>query len=136
QDQVTFEVIQKLLDKISLIPPENNIFYRNEPLVLSGAMFTAYYNDGTESTKEVTIDMISGYNSYLLGEQDVIVTYQTQKYGSKFATFRVLVIRKAIYIEFVTAQKTEYVLGEDFILDGLVMKIHYEGFGQPENISG
>mgnify|MGYP001048780616 CR=1 FL=1 len=136
QDQVTFEVIQKLLDKISLIPPENNIFYRNEPLVLSGAMFTAYYNDGTEYTKEVTIDMISGYNSYLLGEQDVIVTYQTQKYGSKFATFRVLVIRKAIYIEFVTAQKTEYVLGEDFILDGLVMKIHYEGFGQPENISG
>ncbi|MFW5779944.1 MAG: MBG domain-containing protein, partial [Bacillota bacterium] len=136
QDEIEINVIQKLLDRITVTSPDNDIFYQNEPLVLTGATFTAYYNDGTVYSDDITIDMVSGYNNQQLGEQDVAVTYTTDNYGSKVATFRVLVIRKAIYIEFVSALKTEYVIGEQFSLDGLVMRIHYEGFGQPENFGG
>lgn len=129
---VNINVLKKELDYITVTPPTNNIFYAREELVLSGATFTAFFNDGSSFTDVVTRDMISGYNNTLLGNQDIIVTYTTEIYGSRMSSFKILVIRKANSIQFESVFKTTYVLGEEFSKDGLVMRIHYEGFGQSD----
>ncbi|MDD4316273.1 MAG: MBG domain-containing protein, partial [Clostridia bacterium] len=133
---VEISIFKKELVRISVSPPTNSIFYARAELVLTGAKFSAFFNDGSVTNSDITRDMVSGFNNTQLGNQDVIVTYATEKYGSKMNSFKVLVIRKAESIQFENVFKTIYVLGEAFDLQGLVMRIHYEGYIQSDLFSG
>ncbi len=133
---VDITIFKKELLRITVTPPTNNIFYARAELVLTGARFIAYFNDGVTIENAITRDMVSGFNNTQLGNQDVIVTYTTEKYGTKMSSFKVLVIRKAESIQFEGIFKSTYVLGESFDIQGLEMRIHYEGSIQSERFIG
>lgn len=124
---VEINVQKKELVSIVVTPPTNTIYYRGQGLVPEGAYFTAYFNDGTSFTQPVTMSMLSGYIPTQLGTQTVNVIYRTEKYGEKMDTFKVLVVKKATSIAFESLAKTVYVVGEEFDIQGLVMRVYYEG---------
>lgn len=133
---VQISILKKELVRITVTPPTNNIFYARAELVLTGARYTAFFNDGTTEEGDITRDMVSGYNNSQPGNQDVIVTYSSEKYGTKMSSFKVLVIRKAVSIQFISIFKDTYVLGESFDIQGLEMRIHYEGSTNSEPFIG
>ena len=77
----------KIVEKIEVkTSPSKTTYIKGESLVLTGGTITATYQDGT--TKEVTItnDMVSGYNSSVVGQQTITVTYE-----GRTTTFKVTV---------------------------------------------
>lgn len=132
---VTIPIIEKRVVDIIVTPPTNNIFYRTEELVLSGAEYTVRFNDGTQINGAITRDMISGYNNSIVGNQNVTVTYNNEHYGKAVGSFQIKIIRKAFEIRFSSIYRSTYILGEEFDMAGLVMLIHYEGEANSESVS-
>lgn len=61
--------------------PQKTTFYKGEPLDTTGGRIKVTYEDGSFEIIEITADMISGYDSNLLGSQSLFVTYEGKKTG-------------------------------------------------------
>ena len=123
---VEINVQKKELVSIVVTPPTNTIYYRGQGLVPEGAYFTAYFNDGTSFTQPVTMSMLSGYIPTQLGTQTVNVIYRTENTAKRWTHSRCW-WSKATSIAFESLAKTVYVVGEEFDIQGLVMRVYYEG---------
>jgi len=104
-------------------PPEKTVYIEGQDLVLTGAVITASYDNGTTADINVTADMISGYSKNTVGTQTVTVTYQ-----GKTAAFDVTVNAKTLTGIALDASSavTEYFEGTELDLTGLVLIASYD----------
>lgn len=101
--------------------PEKTTYYYGEDLDLAGATYKKIMNSGIETvTLDITSDMISGYNSEVLGEQTVTITYKDAD-GSYEDTFTVSVLDYVSGIE-VAGFKTEYKYGQALDLTSAIVR--------------
>ena len=124
----TFGVTVK--DAIKTIALENNNFKTNykygENLNLSGLSLKVTKESGANgSTKALTNNMVSGFDSTTPGTKNLTVKYV--KDGKTYTkTFQVAVINTINHIEVIAPTKTNYKYGENLNLAGGTVKIHME----------
>ena len=91
----TFEVtiIEKELVRIEIAQqPNKTIYIQNyEELDVTGGKIRLTYNDGTTEEIDMTVEMISGFNNTILGQQTLTVTYE-----GNTATFEVTIVAKEL----------------------------------------
>lgn len=95
--------------------PDKTMYIEGQELDLSGAMIKVTFNNGTELKKNVTLDMISGYDKNSVGTQEVTVTA-----NGKTTTFQVEVLQKMLTkIKLASnPSKMEYIVDESFDISG------------------
>ncbi|SCJ21137.1 Endo-1%2C4-beta-xylanase A precursor [uncultured Ruminococcus sp.] len=112
------------LESITVSGPTKTEYKIGEELDLTGLVVTAHYSTGDEAT--VTGYEVSGFDSSTAGEKTITVTYQ-----GKTAAFKVTVKeteKPVVTLESITVSgpnKTEYKIGEELDLTGLVVIAHY-----------
>lgn len=113
------------LQSISLTGPAKTEYAIGEELDLDGLVITAHYSDGTSKPVAVADCEITGFDSSAAGVKTITVTYE-----EKTVTFKVTV-KESIPVVTVDSislsgpTKTEYEIGEDLDLTGLVVTAHY-----------
>lgn len=122
--QFTVEVKQKSVSKIemSVLPTETSILEGKEIDPVGGILKVTYNNGETESVN-LTRSMISNYNTDLVGEQTVTVTYQNQT-----TSFKIEVKAKSavgIEIKKLPDQLT-YLSGDSIKTDGMLVCLVYD----------
>ena len=112
------------LESITVTGPTKTEYKIGDELDLAGLVVTAHYSTGDEAT--VTGYEVSGFDSSTAGEKTITVTYQ-----GKTAAFKVTVKeteKPVVTLESITISgptKTEYKIGEELDLTGLVVIAHY-----------
>ena len=113
------------LESITVTGPNKTEYEIGDELDLTGLVVTAYYSDGNEKVLSAGDYEVSGFDSSTAGEKTITVTYQ-----DKTTTFTVNVKEAApvVTLESITVtgpNKTEYKIGEELDLTGLVVTAHY-----------
>ncbi len=111
---------------ITLTPPTKNEYKIGETLNLVGGSITEKMASGANgSTKALTNNMVSGFDSTTPGTKNLTVKYV--KDGKTYTkTFQVAVINTINHIEVIAPTKTNYKYGENLNLAGGTVKIHME----------
>ena len=111
---------------ITLTPPTKNEYKIGETLNLVGGSITEKMASGANgSTKALTNNMVSGFDSTTPGTKNLTVKYV--KDGKTYTkTFQVAVINTINHIEVIAPTKTNYKYGENLNLAGGTIKIHME----------
>jgi len=130
---VEVEVFEKYISGIvSFTAPDRKVYRVGESLDLSESRAEVAFNDGSSKKIAVTADMLSiaegeSYTSSA-GKQTVILKYTDSKYpGEAEFTYEITVVKVAEYISAgIDEVKTQYILGESFDSNGLVIFIGYE----------
>ena len=84
-------IIKKTVTGIKVTPPSKVGYVEGQGLQLTGGSIEITYNDGTKENKDLTEEMISGYDKSKVGEQEIKVSY-----GNQETTFKVSVIKKTV----------------------------------------
>ena len=95
-----------------------------ETLDLSGGEITVYYDDGATETVNISIDMVSGFDNSVVGEQVLTVTY-----GGLTDTFEVEVVPKSVSRIAVTRlpDKTSYLEAKETLdVSGGEVTVYYD----------
>ena len=113
------------LESITVSGPTKTEYEIGDELDLTGLVVTAHYSDGNEKVLSAGDYEVSGFDSSTAGEKTITVTYQ-----DKTTTFTVNVKEAApvVTLESITVSgptKTEYEIGEELDLTGLVVTAHY-----------
>ena len=113
------------LESITVTGPNKTEYEIGEKLDLTGLVVTAHYSDGNEKVLSAGDYEVSGFDSSTAGEKTITVTYQ-----DKTTTFTVNVKEAApvVTLESITVTgptKTEYKIGDELDLAGLVVTAHY-----------
>ena len=89
----TFDVFILCLDSIAVTTLPNKTVYleAKETLDVTGGKLTLYYNDGSTEQVDLTLDMISGFDNTVPGQQTLTVSY-----NGKTATFQITIQEKAL----------------------------------------
>ena len=120
----TFEVNVKAksVTKIEVTPPNKLEYIEGQRLDLSGGKVKVFYDNGTSEEISLTDDMISGYDTSLVGKQTITVTYKGET-----TTFDVNVIEKVITkIEMNSLpNKVNYLVDQKFEINGATIKVYY-----------
>lgn len=120
----TFEVNVKAksVTKIEVTPPNKLEYIEGQSLDLSGGKVKVFYDNGTSEEISLTDDMISGYDTNLVGKQTITVTYKGET-----TTFDVNVIEKVITkIEMNSLpNKVNYLVDQKFEINGATIKVYY-----------
>ena len=116
------EVIKKEATKIELVTlPDKVEYIRGQKLDPDGARIKVTYNDGDTKLIDVTEKMCSGFDSSLLGQKIVTITYE-----NKTTTFEVNIIERVITsIKVDGIVKTKYVEGQSLDLTGGKVIVSY-----------
>ena len=111
---------------ITLTPPTKNEYKIGETLNLVGGSITEKMASGANgSTKALTNNMVSGFDSTTPGTKNLTVKYV--KDGKTYTkTFQVAVINTINHIEVIAPTKTNYKYGENLNLACGTVKIHME----------
>ena len=126
-------VTERIVKSISLIEPTKLSYIEGQPLDLTGGKLRCTYESDDHYTEEIPLDlsMISGYNSDVLGIQNLTATYAGQT-----ATFVVSVKAKALTDIRLTVppDKTSYIEGEPFNPAGMIVTAYYDN-GTSETVT-
>ena len=128
----TFEinVKAKSVTKIEVTSPNKLEYIEGQGLDLSGGKVKVFYDNGTSEEISLTDDMISGYDTSIVGKQTITVTYK-----GKTTTFEINVKAKSVTkIEVTSPNKLEYIEGQGLDLSGGKVKVFYDN-GTSEEIS-
>ena len=128
---------EKVITEVSKIKvktmPTKTSYYQKQTLNTSGGVITATYNDGT--SEDISMNdssvKITGFNSSIVGEQDVTVTYK-----GKSTSFKVTIMENdvsSISIK-TNPSKVNYYVGDSLSLARGVITVHYAD-GSTKNIS-
>jgi len=118
----TVTVIEKTLTGIEVKAPVKTEYIEGQPIELDGMKVTAVYNNGTREELNAADYNVTGYNSTVIGEQTITVSYK-----GKTAIFKVTVIAKKLTGIKVTAPtKTEYNKGEGLDTAGMTITVSYD----------
>ena len=108
-DSFTVTVVAKSLSSITVTTlPENLVFVEGTALSVTGGSITAYYDNGTSEEVDLSVDMVSGFDSAVLGEQMLTVSY-----SGKTTEYMVTIIAKTATSIAVTTlpQRLSYIAG-------------------------
>ena len=85
------DIVAKSLESIEILsePTKTKYIQNSESLDLTGAKIKLIYNDGSTAEKDITQEMVSGFNNKELGRQTLTVTYE-----GKTATFEITIIEE------------------------------------------
>jgi len=121
--------------------PTKTEYTVGEILDLSGLVITATYSDGSTAAVSISAANISGFDSATAGQKTVTVSF-----GGKTTTFSVTVNPASTVIASIAVTtlptKTEYIVGENLDLSGLVVTATYSDGStvtvsiSTENVSG
>ena len=110
------------ISKITLTPPTKLTYFKYDQLDVTGGKLTVSYENGTSREVPLTTAMVSGYDRYTLGRQNLTVTY-----NNLTVTFDVNVI--SVEVSGITISKlptkTQYFVGESLNIDGGEMTVQY-----------
>lgn len=129
------EIVAKSVTAVELVSgPTNASIIEGQTLDLAGAKVRVSYDNGTSEEKNVTADMLVGFDNTKVGTQTVAV-----KDGNitSTGTFTVTVAEKSVAsIAVTTMPKTEYIEGNTFVVDGGKVTVTYDnGFSEEKNLS-
>ena len=119
----------KVLQSISLTGPTKTSYLVGESLDLTGLVVTGHYLTGEEASEEeiktgYTVSQEGAFTSQDVPGKEITVTYQGET-----AKFSVTVAEPVATLVSVTisgtATKTNYIVGESYSADGLVIKANY-----------
>ena len=127
-EQVNTYLTQKYvtsLESITVSGPTKTQYEIGDELDLTGLVVTAHYSDGNEKVLSAGDYEVSKFDSSTAGEKTITVTYQ-----DKTTAFTVNVKEAApvVTLESITVSgptKTEYEIGDELDLTGLVVTAHY-----------
>ncbi len=114
------------LESITVSGPTKTEYEIGDELDLTGLVVTAHYSDGNEKVLSAGDYEVSGFDSSTAGEKTITVTYQ-----GKTEAFTVTVKeaeKPVVTLESITISgptKTEYKIGDELDLAGLVVTAHY-----------
>ena len=113
------------LESITVSGPTKTEYEIGDELDLTGLVVTAHYSDGNEKVLSAGDYEVSKFDSSTAGEKTITVTYQ-----DKTTAFTVNVKEAApvVTLESITVSgptKTEYEIGDELDLTGLVVTAHY-----------
>ena len=114
------------LESITVSGPTKTEYEIGDELDLTGLVVTAHYSDGNEKVLSAGDYEVSGFDSSTAGEKTITVSYQ-----GKTAAFTVNVKeaeKPVVTLESITISgptKTEYKIGDELDLAGLVVTAHY-----------
>ena len=103
--------------------PEKTTYIKGEEIDLSGVEITATYEDGTTRVIELSADKFTGYDANKEGKQEITVTY-VEGITTKF---NVIVVENKL-TEIIISNppyKIEYIEGENFEKDGMIIEAVY-----------
>lgn len=109
-------VVEDYVAKIEITKPNKLVYNVGEsPIDLAGGKVTVVMASGIKLTPiDMTIDMISGFNTSTVGAKTITVTYE-----GKTATFSITVVDELSSVRIKTLpDKLEYLYGEDLDLTG------------------
>lgn len=111
-----------IISSITVTPPIKLSYNKGEELDLSGGIVKATYTNGSTAQFDLTPDMVSGYNTNILGNQIIKVTL-----NGCIVNFNVTVKPKILdYISITNAPtKIEYHEGENFDAKGMIITATY-----------
>lgn len=129
---VEIEVAEKFVSEIkSFVAPSRKVYKTGETLALSDGSVTIRYNDGSEKTVTLTADMtensVSDYTQTAGRNIRVTFVYTDAKYpGTVTFGYDIIVIKEVSSLSAETGEvKSNYVLGESFVSDGLAVYVKY-----------
>ena len=108
--------------------PSKTTYVKGTDLDVTGGKIQVTYEDGSKEEKEITANMVTGYNKNTLGEQELTVTYE-----GKTTTFKVTVTNEVTGISIASnPSKTTYVKGTDLDVTGGKIQVTYEDGSKEE----
>ena len=117
----------KVLDSIEITAPTKTQYNVGGTLDLTGGTVTIKYEDGTSKTIDMTVDMVSGFDSSLgVMGQELTVSY-THNDVTKTATFTVDIVKALESIAIKTLPgKLVYEVGEELDVTGGEITLTYD----------
>lgn len=115
------------------VAPTKTVYLQNEPVSVVGGSFRPVYNDGTNGDAvEITPEMLGSVTDHTaeVGERTVAIEYTDDRYaGRATAQYVITVVERAESIAYNAGAsinfKTDYILGERFLSDDLVVVVTY-----------
>lgn len=123
--QTSFTVRVKVAAVLAIAvhtPPQKQTYIQGQPLLLSGAQLTVYYEGGRSEQVPITSDMISGYRPQLLGSQKLTVCF-----GGNSASFWVQVrSRRPVSAHLVAGAPTVFLQGQAFTAPNARIQVQFD----------
>lgn len=126
--KVEIEVYEKVPSEILFNAPQRNVYQVGEGLDISDGSITVKYNDGSEKTVDLTVDLleknVAEYTA-INGKQTVTVIYTDEKSVVPVSfDFEITVLKSVANLNAgLDEVKKEYVLGESFDRSGLIVYV-------------
>ncbi len=122
-------VKEKKLEKIELLSNPKTIYYQNEEMDLNDGIITAYFSDDTTKDILLTKEMISNFDTTVIGYHNLLISYTYQDI-TKTAILRINVIKEnAEEVKLVSIDardgKNVYYEGDSFDNSTLIVTAHY-----------
>ena len=122
----TFSVeIKNFETALSITPPAKTVYLYGEELESEGLSATLTMADGSETAPELSSLSFSGFASDSLGAQTVTVNYTNAKGESLSDSFGVEIKNYLLSLEIESEGQTQFLLGEEFNTDSLVLNAVY-----------
>jgi len=119
----TVTVVEKVITQIGTCTfPNKTLYFEGESLDITGLQIRVIYNDTTYNIINVTDDMISVFDPYMINNQYIIITYEG------FSTYFEVFVRAktATNISMKTNPfKVTYIEGQTINLSGAIITINY-----------
>ena len=120
---IKVKVVAAVPTKIEVTSNFKKLYQKDEALDVSGGKITVTYDNGKTAVKDITADMVSGFDAEAVdGQKTLTITY-TENEVSKTAEYTVTVSETELSVTGISASgyKTEYYVGDAF--DASVGKI-------------
>ncbi len=148
---VEIEILAKTIVSLEIINSGKRVYSEGDVFSLSGITLIPTYNNGDVGDEAaVTSPMLRDESGNVLDttkllknagetgktEKTVYVQFDDAIYDTSFTgSFTILLVRKAVSLEFITTPRTEYILGEQFDCSDWDIKITF-GDGTTTTVSG
>ncbi|MDD3947180.1 MAG: MBG domain-containing protein, partial [Clostridia bacterium] len=115
---------KSIIHSIELYTQPTTVYLQGQDLNLNGAQLLIKYDDNSEHLVTITEDMISGYDKNLLGEQFVVIRYESEIISLPIR----IVSPELVGIDIHTLpSKVNYIQGQLFNIDGCKINVDYAG---------
>ena len=132
-------VVDVAVEKIAVTTEFKKDYKVGDELNLTDGKITVYNNDGTSEEKEITADMVSGFDSTTANSNlKLTITYTDENGVSHTTDYYVVVIDSTKTVSGIeisdTPTTTEYFVGDELVVGGKI-KVTYDGEDvEPETI--
>lgn len=124
---ITVKVVAAVPTKIDVTSNFKKLYYTDDPLDVSGGKITVTYDNGKTTVKDITADMVSGFDAEAVnGQKSLTITY-TENGTTLTTPYTVDICDEALTVTSISASgyKTEYYVGDEFDTSAGIITVYY-----------